>query len=284
MIKMVIVLEMPQVKLWCFRKHNYDKSWISSLVRLMRNDNHVGDEILRSGYPSVLLMLITRSINTIWTDFNIALIHHTLECIWGGLVLGQLLLGCSQLILKLREPGHFLLDGVLLDNDLELVVFNFLLCASTLTADFHQVISGASGFYKSKEKWLIYENKEEIDRGDGWPTWNGGTRGEGLGDPWVKLDSEVMLDCELLVPLEHPFVNPSSEGIPHDGIHNVNYILAAHFPDFSENWEADNDSRFAETVVEDTIQWERLVLGNKQVFNLVAEDGLLFTGRKVLEL
>jgi hypothetical protein len=69
--------------------------------------------------------------------------------------LGQLLLGCGQLILELRELGHLLVDGVLLDDDLELVVFNLLLSASTLTADLHQETAGASGFCKSKEKWLI---------------------------------------------------------------------------------------------------------------------------------
>jgi hypothetical protein len=67
--------------------------------------------------------------------------------------LGQLLLGCGQLILELCEPGNFLIDRVLLDDDLELVVFNLLLCASSLTADFHQETAGASGFCKSKEKW-----------------------------------------------------------------------------------------------------------------------------------
>jgi hypothetical protein len=64
--------------------------------------------------------------------------------------LGQLLLGCGQLILKLREPGHLLVDGVLLDDYIELVVFNFLFSASTLTTDLHQETSGASGFCKSK--------------------------------------------------------------------------------------------------------------------------------------
>jgi hypothetical protein len=65
--------------------------------------------------------------------------------------LGQLLLGCDQLILELREPGHLLVDGMLLDDDLELFVFNFLLRASSLTADFHQETAGASSFCKSKE-------------------------------------------------------------------------------------------------------------------------------------
>jgi hypothetical protein len=63
-----------------------------------------------------------------------------------------------------------------------------------------------------------------------------------------------MLDRELLVPLEHPFVNPSSEGIPYDSIDYIYTVLTWHFPDFPENREADDDSRFAEAVVEDTIQ------------------------------
>ena len=62
-----------------------------------------------------------------------------------------------------------------------------------------------------------------------------------------------MLDSELLVPREHPFVDPSSEGLPHDGIDNVYTVLAAHLPDFPEDREALDDSRFAEAVVKDTV-------------------------------
>jgi hypothetical protein len=72
-----------------------------------------------------------------------------------------------------------------------------------------------------------------------------------------------MLNCKFLVPFEHPLIDPSSEGLPNDSIDYINTVLTWHFPNFPENREADDDFRFAEAEVEDTIQRERLVLGDK---------------------
>jgi hypothetical protein len=107
--------------------------------------------IFSQNSPSELLALGAWSVDAVRAHLHKALVHHATEGVGGLLVLGHLLLGGGQLVLQLREPGHLLVDGVLLDDQLELVVLDFLLRASTLTTDLHQETSGASGFCKSKK-------------------------------------------------------------------------------------------------------------------------------------
>jgi hypothetical protein len=83
-----------------------------------------------------------------------------------------------------------------------------------------------------------------------------------------------MFDCKLFIPFKDPLVDPSSEGFSKDGVDYINHILTRHFPDLPENGEAYDDSSFAEAIIEDTIQRESLILGDKQEFHLIAENGL----------
>jgi hypothetical protein len=96
-----------------------------------------GGMIFSQNSHSELLALGAWSVNAVRTHLHKALVHHAIEGVGGLLVLSHLLLCGGQLVLQLREPGHLLVDGVLLDDQLELVVLDFLLRASALAADFH---------------------------------------------------------------------------------------------------------------------------------------------------
>jgi hypothetical protein len=150
---------------------------------------------------------------------------------------------------------------VLLDDQVELVVFDLLFRAAPLTADFHQKTAGASGLYikkKDESRWRRWKNKNGGSR-----TGNCSTGREGLGNSGVQGNVEIFLDRELLVPLEDPLVNPSSEGLSNDRIHYVNYILSRKFANFPEDGQTPDDLRLGEGVVEDAIERKGLVLRNK---------------------
>jgi hypothetical protein len=105
---------------------------------------------------SHLLALGSWAINSVRTHLNISLIHHAGKCVGGGLVLGHLLLGGRQLVLEVLEVLQLLVDGVLLDDQIELVIFDLLFRAAPLTADFHQKTAGASLLYikkKDESRW-----------------------------------------------------------------------------------------------------------------------------------
>ena len=75
--------------------------------------------------------------------------------------------------------------------------------------------------------------------------------------------------------------DPVREGSANEGVDNVADVSSGHLADLSDNGESVDDVLVAEAKVKDGVHGELLVLGNRDHFDVVVEDGLQNARSKV---
>ena len=105
-------------------------------------------------------------------------------------------------------------------------------------------------------------------------TIDGGGGQRCLGDAGLHHDLEPMLLGEPLVPLLAGLGHPLAEGLADLRVDDVADVLPRHLADLPQHGEAVHDDLVGEPEVQDEVQRQVLVLGQSDVLDLVAEDGL----------
>ena len=90
----------------------------------------------------------------------------------------------------------------------------------------------------------------------------------------MELDLKPVLLRELRIPLKAVLRDPLLEGLSNEGEDDVADVLPRHLADLPHDGEALHDCPEGEAEVEDAVQRQALVLGNGDVSDVVAEDGL----------
>ena len=83
-----------------------------------------------------------------------------------------------------------------------------------------------------------------------------------------------MILCKVLVPLLAALGDPLCECITGERVDHVADVLPRHLADLPQHGEAVHDDLVGEPEVQDEVQRQVLVLGQGDVLDLVAEDGL----------
>ena len=105
-------------------------------------------------------------------------------------------------------------------------------------------------------------------------TADGGTGVEGLGDVGIELDVEVLLDRQLFIPLLASLVDPCLERFPKDGENDIANICSRQLPDLPFWRKGINHTCMGQSILEDFLQRELLVLWDVDHLDLVAVDCL----------
>ena len=95
-----------------------------------------------------------------------------------------------------------------------------------------------------------------------------------LSDAGGELDLHAMILREVRVPLLAALGHPLGEGLADEGVDDVADVLARHLADLPLLGQGLLDDNVGEAEVEDGVEGEVLVLGNVDVLDVLAVDGL----------
>ena len=96
----------------------------------------------------------------------------------------------------------------------------------------------------------------------------------GSSDPRVEDDRGVVGLLKPVVAFIAALEDPVREGSTNESVDHVADVSSGHLADLSDNGERIDDNLIAEAEVEDVVHGELLVLGNRDHFDVVVEDGL----------
>jgi hypothetical protein len=153
---------------------------------------------------------------------DLLLAGEVVEDVWGSLVLFSLLLELLVFPLHLLETGELCLDVFLLRSGLGLVGQLLLVSASSLLTNAEHLDGVA----------LLDYTEEEVKHSQVL-TWDGVGLWDALGNQWVDVNHDVLLNGHLLVALVDLLVYPVLEWPSNYSSSNVDQPLLGHLVDFA---------------------------------------------------
>ena len=97
---------------------------------------------------------------------------------------------------------------------------------------------------------------------------------KGRCDPRIEGDGRVVVLREPIVSILAALLDPFLEGLANSGVDHVANVGSRHLADLPQHGEAVHYDLVGEPEVQDEVQRQVLVLGQGDVLDLVAEDGL----------
>ena len=97
---------------------------------------------------------------------------------------------------------------------------------------------------------------------------------ESFGDIGIELDVELLLDCQLLIPILASLVDPCLKWFTHNGEDDVANVGSWQLPDLSQRWEGIHYLLIRQSIVQDLLQLELLILRHIDHLHLITMNGL----------
>jgi len=192
---------------------------------------------------------------------DLLLAGEVVEDVWGSLVLFSLLLELLVFPLHLLETGELRLDVFLLRSGLGLVGQLLLVSASSLLTNAKHLDGVA----------LLDYTEEEVKHSQVL-TWDGVGLRDALGNQWVDVDHDVLLNGHLLVALVDLLVYPVLEWPSNYSSSNVDQPLLGHLVDFAGLGVVAEALRVLVQELVDLLDLEGLVLRDVDHLDVLALD------------